>query len=56
LFRTIADECCFEPPPSPGVINYKLHGWVERDLCSAKPWLVLHKVRIGLVLSHYLST
>lgn len=44
MCRTIADECCFQPPPSPGVINYMLHDWVERDLCSSRPWLVLHKV------------
>ena len=43
--RTIADECCFGAPPSPGVINYQLHDWVERDLCGSRPWLVLHKVR-----------
>jgi hypothetical protein len=43
--RTIADECCFGPPPSPGVINYQLRGWVERDLCGSRPWLVLHKAR-----------
>lgn len=43
-FRTIADECCFGPPPSPGVTNYQLHDWVERDLCSSRPWLVLHKI------------
>jgi hypothetical protein len=43
--RTIADECCFEPPPSPGVVSYQLRGWVERDLCGSRPWLVLHKAR-----------
>ncbi len=45
--RTIADECCFGAPPSPGVVNYQLHEWVERDLCGSTPWLVLHKVRIS---------
>lgn len=52
LRRTIADECCFGPPPSPGVTNYQLHDWVERDLCSSRPWLVLHKVRVATLHHH----
>lgn len=39
-FRTIANECCFEP----GHTNVDILPGIAKDLCSALPWLVLHKV------------
>lgn len=39
-FRTIGSECCFEP----GHSSTEVLPEISKDLCSAWPWLVLHKV------------
>ena len=46
--RTIADFCCFPMPAANatgGAVSLELFPHIERDLCSAQPWLVLHKAR-----------
>ena len=49
--RTIADFCCFAMAAanvSGGAVSLDIFPHIERDLCSAQPWLVLHKVRLRL--------
>ncbi len=49
LRRTIADFCCFAMPAAnitTGAVSLDIFPHIERDLCSAQPWLVLHKARL----------
>lgn len=47
--RTIADFCCFDMPVAlpngtQPPVSVSLYPYVEQDLCSNQPWLILHKV------------
>lgn len=51
MHRTIADFCCFDMPVAlpngtQPPVSMAIYPYVERDLCSSQPWLILHKVGV----------